>query len=192
MAMQYRVEQIHGSSPWDSQYGQMIGWQLGVTNLTTDAKQFVEINSKQSSAPYAVGQMFWADVQSERAGVPKLKRIKPPDPGAYQPAPQQQAQPVQGVGSAPPAWDRATQNRPPAPSRITPQHIERAIPYAKAVAVYSRMTQDMNVDTHATTLFLAWLRGDIADPEPAAGGAAPPEIPPWQTHPDDDGSGVPF
>lgn len=143
MASQFRIEKIVGQEPWESQYGKMIEWRMVVRDLATDRSGPCSVNAKPDN-PYSVGETFWAEHNGMRNGVAKLKRVKPP-PGA--PAAEPRAE---GPGLA--------GGRP------------HAVPYEKAVEVYKKMAADFDKEhgyehTYATTMFLAWLGGKIADPE---------------------------
>lgn len=148
MAQRYRVDKIYGQEPWDSKFGPMIGWQLGVTNLDTNVAGYCEINGKPER-PYRVGDQFWADQVGERGGIPKLKRQQPPREGGFPPqggAPQ---------GSAPASFGA---------KRNGNGNSGGGKPYAKALAAYKQFAADLEVPEHATSMFIAWLRGDVADP----------------------------
>lgn len=142
MPSQFRVEKIVGNEEWKGQYGPMVQWDMICRDLSTDRSGPVSVNAKPGN-PYAVGQSFWAESQGEKNGRVKLKRVQPP-PGA----------------SA-------------APSAAAPQAGGRtaAVPYEKAVEVYKRMAADFDKEAgyppeYPTTLFIAWMQGKIADPEP--------------------------
>jgi hypothetical protein len=47
-----------------------------------------------------------------------------------------------------------------------PSNTKTAVPYEKALHVYRRFAEDLNVHEMATSMFIAWLRGDVADPLP--------------------------
>lgn len=153
MAQRYRVDKIYGQEQWDSKFGPMISWQLGVTNLDTNVAGYCEINSKPER-PYKTGDQFWADQVGERGGIPKLKRQQPPREGGF--PPQGQAQP-----GGPPAQFGAKRN---GNTGHAPSGGRQAQPYDKALAVYRRFAEDLTVPEHATSMFIAWLRGDVADP----------------------------
>lgn len=146
MASQFRVEKIVGQQPWESQFGKMVEWTMIVRDLGTDRSGPASVNARPDN-PYAVGETFWAEHKGMRNGNAKLKRVQPP-PGA-------------AAASAPAGA--------PAPQAGGRSH---AVPYEKAVEVYKRMASDFDKEhgyehTYATTLFLAWLNGKIADPEAA-------------------------
>lgn len=139
MPSQFRVEKIVGQEPWESQYGKMIEWQMICRDLASDRSGPVAVNAKPDN-PYEVGATFWAEHKGMRNGMAKLKRVQPPP----------------GAAAAPPA--------------VTPQAPAHARPYEKAVEVYKRMSADFDRESgyppeYATTLFIAWLGGKIADPE---------------------------
>lgn len=144
MASQFRVEKIVGQEPWESQYGKMVEWKMICRDLATDRSGPCSVNAKPDN-PYTVGETFWAEHAGMRNGSAKLKRVKPPPGAATAPA----------AASAP-----------------TPQAGGRshAVPYEKAVEVYKRMASDFDREhgyqpEFATTMFIAWLKGQIADPE---------------------------
>jgi hypothetical protein len=142
MPSQFRVEKIVGQEEWKSQYGPMVDWSMICRDLATDRSGPVSINAKPDN-PYEVGQTFWAEHKGMRGGMAKLKRVQPPPGAASAPAT------VAGPSSAAPTHTR---------------------PYEKAVEVYKRMASDFDKEAgyppeYATTLFIAWLGGKVADPE---------------------------
>jgi hypothetical protein len=133
MATQFRVEKVVGQDTWDSNFGPMIGWKLVVRNLSNDQVGNAALNSKPGNK-YEPGQTFWADLQGEKGGVVKLKRVKPPEGAA------------------------------PTPSAGSSNGSSGAVPYSKALRAYQRFHEDLTVPEHATTLFIAWLKGQVGDP----------------------------
>jgi len=151
MPSQFRVEKIVGQEPWESNFGKLVEWQMICRDLATDRSGPVSVNAKPDH-PYNVGDSFWAEHKGMRNGAAKLKRVQPPP----------------GAASAP-----ATVVGPGAPTH--------ARPYEKAVEVYKRMSADFDKEAgyppeYATTIFIAWMQGKIADPEPQH---EEDEEPPW-------------
>ncbi len=141
---QYRVEKVVGREEWKGNQGKMIGWKLIVRNLATDREGNASINSIPANS-YKAGDTFWATDNGERDGFLKLKRVAPPQDVPAPSMPSTAGAIYAGLASA---------------SRV---------PYTKALAVYKRFAQDLDTEhgynyTYATTLFLAWLNGKIADP----------------------------
>jgi hypothetical protein len=155
MAFQFKVVQVYGSDDWQSDYGPMKGWKLVVQNLTTGQSGYAEINSKPDNA-YKEGDTFWADIQGERAGVPKLKRVQPPRDGQGAAAP----------SAPPPAANPFGAPAPASRPASTSNGSSGPVPYSKALVVYRRFADDLSTPEHATTMFLAWLKGQVSDPPP--------------------------
>lgn len=144
MANQYRVEKVLGSEQFEGQFGTLTNWILSCRDLSSDRVGNVSINAKPENA-YEAGQTFWAESKGAKGGVLKLKRVAPPRDGV-QPAAQSPASlPVAGDGGK--------------------------IPYVKALAAYKRFASDLSTEEgypheYATTMFLAWIKGQVGDPPP--------------------------
>jgi hypothetical protein len=151
MASQFRVENVVGQDEWQSNFGPMLGWKLICRDLSSDRSGPVEINSKPEYS-YKPGDTFWAEHKGERNGAAKLKRVQPPPGFTFAPGRDSTMPPLpSGLPSA---------HKPPESGKI---------PYEKAAAVYKRIASDFDKEhgyehQYATTLFLAWLNGKIADP----------------------------
>lgn len=142
---EYEVTRVDGSHEWSSNYGPMVGWDLSCRNVRTGAEKAVSVNSKPGNE-YKVGQKFWAEYKGERAGVVQLKRVQPPQGGGgYRGSPQ-------GSGRA----------------QSAPQGQSGPIPFAEAVEVLAECIRTAEAiggtPEHGTTLYLGWLRGDVAKP----------------------------
>ncbi len=158
---QYRVEKVVGREEWKGNQGKMVGWKLIVRNLATDRDGNASINSIPANS-YKAGDQFWADALGERDGFLKLKRVAPPQ-GAVAPPRLETLEEGRRSGNPP------LQLHGYAPEHPQTRMYDNAIPYSKALAAYKRFAQDLDTEhgynyTYATTLFLAWLNGKVADP----------------------------
>lgn len=150
---QYEVVKVNGSSNWQSSYGPMIGWQITCRNIATGGEKFCEINSKPDKV-YKVGDTFWADVVGERAGVPKLKRVQPP----------------QDQGGA------APQGKPYRPAEQGSQtQSQSGVEFNEALTVFMNIARAVDAAAPdwaveevkggwSSTLFIAWQNGKVQRP----------------------------
>ena len=151
--MLVRVEEILGRDEWTSQHGPMIGWNLRVIT-DTGAEDFISVNSKPNNV-MTVGQEFEFLPNGQMFGnFKKGKREAPQGRGGYR-----QNTPVNA------------QQRPQGGSS-QPQAAKHVPTMSQAVAVLRECIDTVKgiegSDGHATTLFLARLRGDIRrDPSQA-------------------------
>lgn len=144
MPSQFTVEKVVGEQEWESAHGKMIEWNLICRDLATDRSGPVSINSTPKNS-YAAGQTFWAEHVGLRNGQAKLKRVSPPPGAVAQPQP-----------FAVPASKEA---------RLP---VSTGASYEQAIEIYKRIAADLDgyEHTYVTTVFLGWLNGKIAAPNP--------------------------
>lgn len=146
--MKVRVEEIMGQDPWQGSNGPMIGWNLRVTDENAQ-EDLISVNSTPKNA-YTVGQEFDFIPNGQMFGLFKKGKRQAQgnynNGGGYQSRPQSS-----GTGGTRPS---------------NPQQAPKAAPtMSQAVAVLKECIDAAATvggsDGHATTLFLARLRGDI-------------------------------
>lgn len=146
MPFPVRVEKVVNVSEWDSNYGKMVKYLLEAINVSTGQPVTFELNAKPKNVIRAGDTFEVEDTGQEYQGTPRFKRVQ-----------EQRGQAAPRGNGAQPQAQRPTRE---------------PVPYAKALAAYRRFAADLSTPEQGTSMFIAWLRGDVADP-PAEQGALP-------------------